>query len=135
MLLDLTDFRVDEPPETDLYKEQRSHNECALKRFLLDAASGAYPVYAHAEFAADRLHGEQRFTAHQLFTHLKKYMADTGAQSNIPTRLHRHNPFTSTQLNIYCANLVGVAPVLSTTQSQVERALVQRLSEVRLWGG
>ena len=40
-------------------------------------------MYAHAEFAADRLHGEQRFTAHQLFTYLKKYMADTGAHSNI----------------------------------------------------
>ena len=83
MLLDLTDFRVDEPPETDLYKEQRSHNECALKRCLLDAAAGAYPVYGHADFAAERLQGEQRFTSHQLFAYLKKYMADTGAQSNI----------------------------------------------------
>ena len=84
MLLDLTDFRVDEPPRTDLFEEQRSHNECALKRFLIDAASGAYPLYASTgDFATDRLQGEQRLTGHQLFTYLKRYMADTGALSNI----------------------------------------------------
>ena len=84
MLLDLADFRVDEPPRTDLFEEQRSHNECALKRFLLDAASGAYPIHATAgDFACDRLQGEHRFTALQLFTYLKRYMAETGAQSSV----------------------------------------------------
>ena len=84
MLLDLTEFRVDEPPRTDLFEEQRSHNECALKRFLIDVASGAYPLYSSTgDFTTDRLHGEHRLTGHQLFTYLKKYMSDTGAQSNI----------------------------------------------------
>jgi len=84
MLLDLTDFRVDEPPRTALFEEQRSHNQCALKSFLIDVASGAYPLYESAtDIASVRLQGKHRFTAHQLFMYLKRYMVDTGAQSSI----------------------------------------------------
>ncbi len=80
MSLDLSNFHVDEPPRTELFEEQRSHNECALKRFLLDAQSGAYPV-KEDEYRVSR--GEQKFTALELFAHLKKYVAESGAISTI----------------------------------------------------
>ena len=80
MALDLSNFHVDEPPRTALFEEQRSHNECALKRFLLDAQSGAYPVKGDELFA---LQGEHKSTALELFAHLKRYVADTGASTTI----------------------------------------------------
>ena len=84
MLLDLSCFRVEEPPRTALFEEQRSHNECALKLFLRDVESGAYPLEARpGEFASEFLRGEHKFTANDLFKMLRKYMADTGAQTNI----------------------------------------------------
>jgi hypothetical protein len=84
MHLDLAEFYVDEPPRTALFEEQRAHNECALKRFLLDAQSGAYPV-KRDEFSA--LAGEQKFTALELFALLRKYVADTGACSTVDTAM------------------------------------------------
>ena len=85
MHLDLSDFHVDEPPRTALFEEQRAHNECALKRFLLEAQSGAYPVRGDDCFAP--LVGEHKFTALQLFTLLRRYVADTGACSTVDTAM------------------------------------------------
>ena len=88
MLLDLSCFRVEEPPRTALFEEQRSHNECALKLFLRDVESGAYPLEARpGEFASEFLRGEHKFTANDLFKMLRKYMADTGAQTNIDSAM------------------------------------------------
>ena len=84
MLLDLSSFRVDAPPRTELFEEQRSHNECALKRFLLDVRSGAYPLYRRpGETWSGRLEGHCLFTALELFGRLKVYMAETGAQTTV----------------------------------------------------
>ena len=88
MLLDLTKFQVDEPPRTELFEEQRSHNRCALELFLEDATSGAYPIVAKScDPLSAPLQGEHTFTAAELFGHLKKYMADTGAQTNIDSSM------------------------------------------------
>ena len=89
MTLDLTKFHVGEPPRTDFFEEQRMHNECALKRFLVDVASGEYPIKnSHGQV----LHGEQSFTALELFTSFKQYMIDTGSHSNVDSvmSLGRH---------------------------------------------
>ena len=84
VLLDLSGFQVDEPPRTGLIEEQREHNECAFKRFLADVTSGAYPLEVKSgDFCVQRLHGEHKFTALELFGHLKRYKADTGAQTDI----------------------------------------------------
>ena len=84
MLLDLSNFRVDAPPRTELFEEQRSHNECALKRFLLDVRSGAYPLYSRpGDTWSERLEGHCFFTALELFRGLKVYMAETGAQTTV----------------------------------------------------
>ena len=84
MGLDLSDFQVGEPPRTALFEEQRSHNECAVKRFLLDARSGAYPLKTN-DYQV--LRGEQKLTALELFAHLKKYMSESGAVSNIDSAM------------------------------------------------
>ena len=84
MGMDLSDFQVGEPPRTALFEEQRSHNECAVKRFLLDARSGAYPLKLNDYHV---LRGEQKLTALELFAHLKKYMAESGAVSNIDSAM------------------------------------------------
>ena len=84
MSLDLSDFQVDEPPRTELFAEQSSHNECAVKRFLSDAQSGAYPL---GTSDCHVLRGEQRLTALELFVHLKKYMSEPGAVSNIDSAM------------------------------------------------
>ena len=84
MRLDLTDFHVREPPRTALFEEQRAHNECALKRLLLDAQSGAYPV-KRDEFSV--LTGEQKLTALELFALLKKYVAETGMRTTVDSAM------------------------------------------------
>jgi len=67
-----------------LFEEQRSHNECAVKRFLLDARSGAYPLKTN-DYQV--LRGEQKLTALEQFAHLKKYMSESGAVSNIDSAM------------------------------------------------
>ena len=85
--LDLSSFRAFRafaPPRTALFEEQRSHNECALKRFLLDVQSGAYPLHSRpGEEWSPRLEGHNDFTALQLFGRLKIYMAESGAQTSV----------------------------------------------------
>ena len=84
MSLDLSGFRVEDPPRTELFEEQRSHNECALKRFLLDVCSGAYPLRSQpGDLYTERLQGTFLFTALELFGHLKRYMVDTRAESSV----------------------------------------------------
>ena len=87
MLLDLSCFRVEEPPRTALFEEQRSHNECALKLFLRDVESGAYPLETRPGECAEFLQGEHTFTANELFKMLKRYMSETGAQSSIDSAM------------------------------------------------
>ena len=84
MRLDLADFHLREPPRTALFEEQRAHNECALKRLLLDAQSGAYPVKRDEFFV---LTGEQKFTAVELFGVLKRYVAETGARTTVDSAM------------------------------------------------
>ena len=80
MTLDLSSFHVGEPPRTEFFEEQRQHNECALKRFLLDVRSGEYPL---TNFYGEQRTGEQTFTALELFNYLKKYVAETGSSTSI----------------------------------------------------
>ena len=80
MTLDLSSFAVDEPPHTEFYEEQKSHNVCAMKAFLSDVTSGAYTLRDHYETP---MHGEHAFTAVELFGHLRRYVADTGLYSTI----------------------------------------------------
>ena len=80
MTLDLSSFHVGEPPRTEFFEEQRQHNECALKRFLLDVRSGEYPIRDQWQ---QPLEGEHTFTALELFNYLKKYAAETGSSSSI----------------------------------------------------
>ena len=79
MTLDLSNFHIDEPPRTELFEEQRQHNECALKRFLLDVRSGEYEIGSFP--------GERHFTALELFRELKLYVAETGAASTIESAM------------------------------------------------
>ena len=80
MTLDLSNFHVGEPPRTEFFEEQRQHNECALKRFLLDVQTGEYPL---RDQCYDELQGVRMFTALERFNHLKKYAAETGAALTI----------------------------------------------------
>jgi len=80
MTLDLSSFHVGEPPRTEFFEEQRQHNECALKRFLLDVRSGEYPL---RDQWLQPLAGEQTLTALELLNHLKKYVAETGSSTSI----------------------------------------------------
>ena len=84
MGLDLSDFQVSEPPRIALFEEQRSHNECAVKRFLLDAPSGTYALKTND---CQVLRREQKLTALELFAYLKKYMSESGAISNIDSAM------------------------------------------------
>ena len=84
MRLDLKSFHLKEPARTDLFLEQRAHNECALKCLLQDAQSGAYPV-KRDEFSV--LTGEQKFTAVELFGVLRRYVAETGACTTIDSAM------------------------------------------------
>ena len=80
MTLDLSSFHVGEPPRTEFFEEQRQHNECALKRFLLDVRSGEYPL---TNLYGEQRTGEQTFTALELFNYLRKYVAETGSSTSI----------------------------------------------------
>jgi hypothetical protein len=50
----------------------------------LDARSGAYPLKTN-DYQV--LRGEQKLTALELFAHLKKYMSESGAVSNIDSAM------------------------------------------------
>ena len=79
MRLDLTRFHVEEPPRTALFREQRSHNECAVKLFLEQVKSGEYPLRIDVE----RARGEHLFTALELFGHMKTFASETGATLSV----------------------------------------------------
>ena len=84
MCLDLSNFHVDEPLRTQLFEEQRSHNECALKRFLEDVQSGEY-VLKENELPLPA--GKHTFKTVELFGHLRRYVQETGVYSSVDSTM------------------------------------------------
>ena len=82
MSLDLSGFNVDEPYVTNLHNEQRSHNECAVRQFLIAAVSGEYPCrYA---IGADRVDARPfTFTCLQLHAHFKEFLRQSGLATTV----------------------------------------------------
>ena len=82
MSLDLSGFNVDEPYATNLHNEQRSHNECAVRQFLIAAVSGEYPCrYASG---ADRVDARPfTFTCLQLHAHFKEFLRQSGLATTV----------------------------------------------------
>ena len=84
MCLDLSNFHIDEPLRMRLFDEQRSHNECALKRFLEDVQSGEYVMRDHdVPLSA----GKHTFKTIELFGHLRRYEQETGVYSSVDSTM------------------------------------------------
>ena len=81
MMLDLANFNVHEPYQTQLHHEQKSHNECALKCFLEAVKSGEFRC---AVFCDEDDHREAHtFTSLQLMAHFKDFNKQSGLYTNI----------------------------------------------------
>jgi len=81
MCLDLSDFAVSEPPRTELFREQQSHNECILKQFLEQVGSGEYPLLA------EHVQGECTLSAREVYERLRAFSHDTGAYMNLDSSI------------------------------------------------
>ena len=82
MSLDLSGFTVEEVFQTELHKEQKSHNECAVKQFLQAVKCGEYPCRFPLE---DRwsTHTPYTFTCLQLMAHFREFVRRSGLSSNV----------------------------------------------------
>ena len=82
MSLDLSRFTVEEVFQTELHKEQKSHNECAVKQFLQAVKCGEYPCRYPLE---DRWSTQTpyTFTCLQLMAHFREFVKRSGLSSNV----------------------------------------------------
>ena len=81
MTLDLANFNVHEPYQTQLHREQKSHNECALKCFLEAVRSGEYGCWVDCD--EDDHRKAYTFTSLQLMAHFKEFIRQSGLYTNI----------------------------------------------------
>jgi len=75
MRMDLSLFHVGDVPRTELFREQRGHNECIIKDFLAQVRSG--------EFSLGCPPGPLVLTALDLFDAIRGFAARSGAHMNI----------------------------------------------------
>jgi hypothetical protein len=80
MSLDLADFRVNTPHQTALHKEQKSHNECALKSYVSAFQNDELPWQQQCTNDRDE---RIEMTAKQLFENLREFVRRAGLQTNI----------------------------------------------------
>ena len=85
MLLDLKGYNVHEPYQTELHTEQKSHNECALKCFLMAVKSGEYRCWQMVDsFSSDSSPSKKNtYTSLQLMTHFRDFLKQSGLHTNI----------------------------------------------------
>ncbi|MBP59914.1 MAG: hypothetical protein CMJ62_00185 [Planctomycetaceae bacterium] len=84
MLLDLAGYNVHEPYQTELHSEQKGHNECALKCFLIAVKSGEYRCSPFADGYFSSTTGKPNtFTSLQLMTHFRDFIKQSGLHTNI----------------------------------------------------
>ena len=81
MTLDLANFNVREPYQTQLHNEQKSHNECALKCFLEAVRSGEFRCAVLCEDVSQR--ESNIFTSLQIMGHFKEFIKQSGLYTNI----------------------------------------------------
>ena len=79
MRVDLARFHVGDVPRTELFREQRGHNECVVKQFLEQMKSGEYSLGYPP--------GRHDFTALQMFEMIKGFAAASGAHMNIDSSI------------------------------------------------
>ena len=82
MSLDLSRFTVEEVFQTELHKEQKSHNECAVKQFLQAVKCGEYPCRYPLE-ARCSTQTPYTFTCLQLMAHFREFVHRSGLSSNV----------------------------------------------------
>ena len=75
MRMDLARFHVGDVPRTELFCEQRGHNECVVKHFLEQVKSGEYSLGYPP--------GRHDFTALQIFEMIKGFAAASGTHLNV----------------------------------------------------
>ena len=82
MSLDLSKFTVEEVFQTELHKEQKSHNECVVKQFLQAVKCGEYPCRYPLE---ERWSAQTpyTFTCLQLMSHFREFVRKSGLSSNV----------------------------------------------------
>ena len=81
MTLDLANFNVHDPYQTQLHHEQNSHNKCALKCFLEAVRSGEFRCAVFCDDASQI--DSHMFTHLQLMGHFKEYIKQSGLYTNI----------------------------------------------------
>ena len=82
MTLDLANFNVHEPYQTQLHHEQKSHNECALKCFLEAARCGEY-LLEGPNCSSTPQTVKYVFTSLDLLSHFKRFIQMSGLHTNI----------------------------------------------------
>ena len=83
MSLDLSRFTVEEVFQTELHKEQKSHNECAVKHFLQAVKCGEYPCRYPLEDRWSSTQPPYTFTCLQLMAHFREFVKKSGLSSNV----------------------------------------------------
>ena len=87
MLLALKGYNVHEPYQTDLHSEQQSHNECALKCFLIAVKTGEFrcsPMFECNSCAAGSIADKSRtYTSLQLMAQFREFLRQSGLHSTI----------------------------------------------------
>merc|ERR1712079_87343 len=83
--LTLKGYKVHEPYQTELHTEQKSHNECAFKCFLMVAESGEYRCWQMGDsFSSDSNSSKKNiYTSLQLMTHFRDFLKQSGLHTNI----------------------------------------------------
>ena len=83
MRLDLSHFHVGDVPRTELFREQRGHNECIVKLFLEQVKSGEHSI--RRGFGMPN--GADTFTANEIYDFLKTFSQETGLFMNIDSSI------------------------------------------------
>ena len=81
MTLDLANFNVHEPYQTQLHHEQKSHNECALECFLEAVRSGEFRCAGVCD-GVDQTNSHI-FTSLELLGHFKEFIKQSGLYTTI----------------------------------------------------
>ena len=84
MLLGLKGYNVHEQYQTELHTEQKSHNECALKCFLMAVKSGEYRCWQMVDgFSSSSTTKNNTYTSLQLMAHFRDFLKISGLHTNI----------------------------------------------------